>query len=109
MVELISLREHIDQWIGRVESDTLATLLADPRFPDARKMRDRFRKNAQVWRDGGSRRALAEDANEIAAAAAILGLGQETFLLEYEPKLRNTDKTSTLACAGLTESAPGSM
>jgi hypothetical protein len=92
MVELISLTEDIEQWVARVEAETVAPLLTDPRFPDASKMRDRFLKNVKVWRDGGQNRALVEDANEIAAAVAILELGPEEFLLEYEPRLKNTLK-----------------
>ena len=45
------------------------------------------------WRAGGQVRPLVEDVNELAAAAAILKLGNHDIVILYEPPLAKTRKT----------------
>jgi hypothetical protein len=87
------MRDDIDRWIARIDGELLPRLRADARFKEAEKLIDRFTGHVADWRAGGAVRALTEDANELAAAAAILALDGSDMVLRYEPPLRATRRT----------------
>jgi hypothetical protein len=85
--------EDVESWIRRIEGELLPRLRADSRFPDAEKLIGRFTGHVASWRGGGAVRTLTEDANELAAAAAILALDRSPMVLRYEPPLSQTRRT----------------
>lgn len=93
-MSMLNARDHIEPWISDVERSLFPTLRADNRFMDAQKLIGRFEEDVRRWRAGGQVRALIEDVNELAAAAALLNLDiDEDIALHYEPRLANTRKT----------------
>jgi hypothetical protein len=86
-------REDIETWVGGVEAATVSRLLGDRRFPDAPQLVQRFRDGVDRWRDGGEVLHLIHDANELAAALAMLGSAGADDILRYEPPLTATKKT----------------
>jgi hypothetical protein len=85
--------ENAEPWIAEVERRVFPILRADVRFKDAEQLIGRFADDVQRWRAGGQVRALVEDANELAAAAAILNLDTSDVAIRYEPRLANTPRT----------------
>lgn len=82
-----------ESWIAEIEQQVFPTLRADPRFKDADKLIARFSGNVARWRAGGEIRSIVEDANELAAAVAILRLDTSDVVIRYEPKLMKTAKS----------------
>jgi hypothetical protein len=83
----------VEPWIAEVEKQLFPVLRGDARLKDAETLIGRFTSDVQRWRTGGQVRALVEDANELAAAAAVLKLDNRDVSIFYEPRLVNTPKT----------------
>jgi hypothetical protein len=84
------MQADIDAWITRTEADLVPRLLADSRFVDAPRLVRRFRDCVERYRGGADILQLTHDANELAAAAAILSSIQADDILRYEPTLAAT-------------------
>lgn len=82
-----------EDWIGEVRSDLIPVLLADRRFVDSAVVIARFDASVDRWRGGGPMRQLINDANELAAAGALLNRMKLDDQLFYEPRLTATAKT----------------
>ena len=87
------MNTDIETWISEVEARLISRLLGDGRFPDAPRLVRRFRDAVGRWRAGGDVLHLVHDANELAAAAAILPSIEAGDILRYEPPLAATKKT----------------
>ncbi|MGH8217254.1 MAG: hypothetical protein ACREUT_01600 [Steroidobacteraceae bacterium] len=72
-------------------------LLNEPRFPDGRKLLERFDHEVDVWRekrgDGFSFRQLINFGNEVAAAVGLLDHVTNLAVLQYEPRIPGVAKT----------------
>jgi hypothetical protein len=79
-------------WVSEVEARLVPRLLADGRFVDGPELIARFRAAVERWRGGGDIRYMIHDANELAAAAALLDVLGPADLLRYEPRLAGTLK-----------------
>ncbi|WP_298215154.1 hypothetical protein [Acidocella sp.] len=85
--------DYIEPLIADIEQQVFPALRADPRFQNAEKLTARFSAAVTRWRAGGQVRPIVEDANELAAAAALLRLDSSEAAIRYEPPLKNTDKS----------------
>jgi len=87
---------QMDEWIAEV-ADTYANILgSDARFPEAKVLLVGFDRAAALWAQRHSKddvKALAETANELVAAAAILSRLDGGQTLAYEPPLKRTKKS----------------
>ncbi len=89
----MSALDYIEPWIADIEQQVFPALRADPRFKDADKLIARFSGAVTRWRAGGQVRPIIEDANELAAAVALLRLDASEVAIQYEPPLKNTGKS----------------
>jgi len=85
-----------DEWILAVAQTYADILGSDTRFPEAKFLLASFDRAAALWAKRHTKddvKELTEIANELAAAAALLGKLDESQSLAYEPPLRRTKKT----------------
>ena len=85
--------DAIEGWIEKIERQLIPKLCADARFLDADKLTSRLTGSIERWRSGGQFSQIAENANELAAAVAILDLANEEVEMRYEPKLKLSNKS----------------
>lgn len=82
-----------EAWVAAVLARLVPILSSDHRFPSSTSFIDRFKQSVERWRKGGDIRQLINDANELAAAAALLNILKLDDVLSYEPRLSATPKT----------------
>jgi hypothetical protein len=82
-----------EDWIGRIRSDLIPELRADQRFVDSAVLAARFDASVERWGRGSPMRQVINDANELAAARALLNHMKLDDELFYEPRLKATPKT----------------
>lgn len=82
-----------EDWIERVNALLLPRLTEDGRFIDAHVMVRRFEAAVTRWRTSDDFRPVINDANELCAAAELLGDLRPDDYLRYEPRLSRTPKS----------------
>ncbi|RUQ63061.1 hypothetical protein [Azospirillum doebereinerae] len=84
------------EWADRVEAQLAPRLAGDPRFVNAEALIGKFRRLAALLGEAPESRdyirALIEDVNEMATAAALLDRMDGQATLHYEPPLAGTRK-----------------
>jgi hypothetical protein len=82
-----------EAWVGEVESSLLPVLGSDARLVGGDRLIARFTDAVSSWRGNGHFRPAIEYANELAAAAAILGKIELGATVHYESRLLGTKKS----------------
>jgi hypothetical protein len=82
-----------EDWIRRIRSDLIPALRADRRIVDCSVLVARFDTSVERWRGDSPMRRVVNDANELAAARALLNRMKLDDELLYEPRLEATLKT----------------
>lgn len=89
-----------EEWVKDVQKRLVPRLLADRRFPSSSQLVARFEASVERWRKGMTIRPLINDANELAAAAALLDKLKANDQLDYEPRLSGTPKSIDFRVVG---------
>ena len=82
-----------EEWVAEFCVRLVPRLMSDRRFASSGDLVARFEGSVERWRAGGKIRQLINDANELAAAAALLNVLKQTDVLSYAPRLSATRKT----------------
>jgi hypothetical protein len=90
---LIDWKASKEEWVAEVRERLVPRLRNDRRFASSGDFVARFDRSVERWRTGGEIRQLINDANELAAAAALLNVLKADDALSYEPRLSGTPKT----------------
>src|ERR1700722_5229389 len=89
-----------DAWVKSVQERLLPRVLGDRRFVSAKAIVARFDASVARWHKDGNIRPLINDANELAAAAALLSKLKADDVLHYEPRLAGTPKSIDFLVTG---------
>ena len=93
----------MDEWIPQAAKTYQDALLGDQRFVNAKTLLANFDRAAGLWAKRKSNddvKALTETANELAAAASILGTLKKDQTLTYERTLTRTRKSIDFVVEG---------
>jgi hypothetical protein len=90
---LIDWQASKEEWITEFRARLVPCLMSDRRFASSGDLVDKFERSVERWRADSEIRQLINDANELAAAAALLNVLKPHDILRYEPGLSATRKT----------------
>jgi len=82
-----------EDWVAEIFARLVPRLRNDLRFSSSGNFVARFERSVERWRAGGEIRQLINNANELAAASALLSVLKADDTLSYEPRLIATPKT----------------
>ena len=90
---LIDWQASKEEWVTEFRARLVPRLMSDCRFASSGDLVAKFERSVERWRAGSEIRQLINDANELAAAAALLNVLKPDDVLRYEPRLSATRKT----------------